>query len=364
MPDAVFTDAKLTGVNFSHANFYGALAKADNANLQQVDLTNANLGSVNLSQGLLKGAKLDAAVLANASLRGADLSPINSVSSSLVKANLQGADFSGAQLFGANLSNAAVALADGVPLFKTSASLAADLDRRELTAEVVEAFTLKGQRLVDCENPSVLVDVAGKQWQIWVDSLIGPNLKRFNKFSLKLSGGAIQVSGLSSLAAEQALFSIPATYSAALDKKQLASGLLQAFRENSYPLPPCRNPSINIKTPGNRWTLYETLSLITVAGLGYTGFQLNTEGSDIHVYGAQVTVIRPAANGSLTLVPLPVQTTLLTAAALDDNTTCPNQKSYGANRISGATWEEMMTAVAPPPPPACIPSPNTWCTTQ
>jgi len=362
MPDAILTDAKMTGVNLSHANFYGASAKADNATMQQVDFTNANLGSVNLTQGRLKGARMDAADLVNAVFVGADLTPTTDlIASSLVQANLQGADFTGAQLAGANLSNAAVALADGVRLFKAPASLSADLDRRELSAEVVEAFTGKGYRLVDCEDPSVLLDEKGKRWQIWLTIAVGPSGSRFRKFGLALSGATITVTGLSTTEAPKTLFTIPGTYAATLDKKLLASGLLSAFRTNGFALPPCFNPSINVKTAGSSWDLGEALSLITVAGLGYTRYGLKTAGVEIQVSGAEITVIRPDASGSLTLVPLPVQPTKLAASAFNDSTTCPNQKSYGANVASGTSWEDMMTAVAPPPPPSCIPSPTSWC---
>jgi len=362
MPDAVLTDAKMTGVNLSHANFYGALAKADNATMQQVDFSNANLGSVNLAQGRLKGAKMDAANLVNAILKDADLTTTHDlISSSLVQSNLQGADFTTAKLGGANLSNAAVSLADGVVLFKAPASRTANLDRKELTAEVVTAFTSKGYHLVDCQDPQVVLDQSGSKWQIWLGSSVGPSGSRYSKFALATSGTEIQVSGIPSTGPNVALFKVAKAYSATLDKKLLASGLLEAFRTNKYPLPPCLNPSIDVKTAGSRWMLGESLSLVTVAGLGYTGYNLILEGSDIQTYGSEVTIIRPDTGGGLTLVPIKLKPTLLVADAFDNNTTCPNQKSYGANKQSGTSWKDMMTAVSPPPPPACIPSPTSWC---
>lgn len=362
MPDAVLTDAKLTGVNMSHANFYGATARADNATMQQLDLSNANLGSIDLSQGRLRGVKLDASDLVNAVLRGADLTPTpDQIASSLVQANLQGADFTAAKLGGANLSNAAVSLQDGVVLFKAPSSLAGDLDRRELSAEVVAAFTANGQHLIDCTDPSVFVDQASSRWQIWLSSPVGPSGDRYDKFQLQRSGAELQVSGLSATAAPKALFRVSASYADTLDKRLLASGLLAAFRNGSYPLPPCYNPAVNVRSAGTRWTLGESLTVVTVAGLGYTGYNLVLEGSDIQAYGSEVTIIRRDQNGSLTLVPMTLKPTVLDASSFDDFTTCPNQKSYGANRASGTSWKDMMTAVAPPPPPACIPSPTSWC---
>jgi len=362
MPDAILTDTKLTGVNMSHANFYGALAKADNATMQQIDMSNANLGGLNLSQGRLRGAKLDAVDLVDANLTGADLTPTaDQISSSLVQSNLQGANFTGAKLGGANLSNAAVAFAQGVMLFKAPASLAGDLDRRELSAEVIGAFTSSGQHLIECNDPAVFLDVAGTKWQIWLSSSVGPNGARFQKFSLTLSSGKIKVAGLSSTAAPVQLFDADKVFVDTLDKKLMASALLAQFRSQSYPLPGCINPMISVKTAGSLWNISETLSMITVAGIGYTGFNLAVEEGAIQAYGSEVTIIRRDEGGSLTLVPVPIRATTIAAENLDNLTTCPNQRSYGANVASGATWKQMMTAVAPPPPPACIPSLYTFC---
>lgn len=362
MPDAVLTDAKLTGVNMSHANFYGALAKADNATMELMDFSNANLGSLNLSQGRLRGVKMDAADLVNSVLVGADLTPTSTqISSSLVQANLQGADFTAAKLGGANLSNAAVSLAEGVVLFTAPNTLAGDLDRRELSAEVIAAFVAGGQHLIECTDPSVFIDLAGSRWQIWLSSAIGPSGGRYDKFALKLGSSNIQVSGLSSTGAPKALFTLDSSFAETLDKRLLASALMAEFRRQSYPLPPCYNPSVNVQTPGSRWSIGESLNLITIAGIGYTGFNLLLEGNAIQTYGSEVTIVRRDEGGSLTLVPMPLHATKLDASAFDDFTTCPNQKSYGANKSSGATWKQMMTAVSPPSPPACIPSPVTWC---
>ncbi|MCB1057389.1 MAG: pentapeptide repeat-containing protein [Acidobacteria bacterium] len=365
MPDAVLTDAKLTGVNFSQGSFYGSLAKADNATLEQADFTNANLGSLDLTQGRLAGAKLDAANLVNAVLTGADLRPTTGgIGASLVSANLQGANFEGAKLGSANLANAAVALDEGVPLFQAATSISADLDRRELSAEVVQAFAAGGRQLVSCTNPQVQVDSPGIEWQIWLTSAVGPGdgqAPKFSKFLLKKSGATIEVKGLLSTTTPTLLFTVAAAYVDSLDDGLLASGLLAEFGAADYRLPGCSNPWITVDAPGSRWRLRETLDAATVTGLGYTGYSLIVEGDAIQVYGSEITVIRPDGNGSLSIVPVPVKPTVLSADAFNDSTTCPNQHSYGANVASGTSWKEMMTAVKPPSPPSCIPSPTRWC---
>lgn len=361
MADTVLTDAKLTGVNLSHSSFYGASAKADNATMELIDLSNSNLGSLTLTQGRLKGARLDASSLVNAKLVGVDLTPTGQgVAASLVQANLQGADLTGARLAGANLSNAAVALDDGVPLFKAAKSLAASLDQRELSAEVANSFSSSGHPLLGCQNPQVVVDRPGMSWQIWLNSAVGLTGTKYAKFALATSGAQIVVQGLNPTLAPAELFRVDKSYSTTLDKELLASGLLAAFRAAQYPLPPCSNPSIAVHTAGSRWELREALTAVTVAGLGYTAYRIVAQPSDLETYGSEVTIVRPDGKGSLTLAPLPIQPTALSATSFDDSTTCPNQQSYGANVRSGVSWKEMMTAVQPPRPPACIPDPTQW----
>jgi len=50
VPNAVFTNANLYAVDMSGVNWYGASAKGNNADLEDVNLSNANLGSMDFSQ--------------------------------------------------------------------------------------------------------------------------------------------------------------------------------------------------------------------------------------------------------------------------------------------------------------------------
>lgn len=363
MPDTILTDAKLTGVSFSHASFYGALARADNATMELIDFSNANLSGLTLTQGRLKGAKLDAANLVNAKLIGVDLTATGQgIAASLVQSNLQGVDFTDARLGGANLSNAAVALDQGVPLFKAPSSLAGSLDQRELSAEVAAAFSDSGYVLAACQNPEVIVDQTGRSWQVWLNAAVGPaSGPRFAKFALETKSGQIAVSGLLPTAAPTFLFNAPATFAATLDKRQLASALLAAFTTAGYRLPPCVNPAVSLVTAGSSWRLRETLTTVTVASLGYTGYGLALEGGEIQAYGTEVTIIRPDAQGSLGLTPVAINKTNLSPSSLDSSSICPNQQTYGANVAGGVSWKDMMTAAKPPRPPVCIPSLLTWC---
>lgn len=360
--DAKLTDAQLTGVNLSHASFYGGNADADNAVMTHVDFANANLGSADLTQGNLEGARLDGASLVNAILSGANLRPFEGViGASLVQASLQGADLTEAQLQGANLANAAVALDAGVPLFPVAADLAADLDRRELSAEVVGAFAEHGIELLPCIDPRVLVETVGGSWRIALRKAVGPTGATYRTFALRRVSGGVEVSGTTLFGAPVELFTAEGDYAGALDDGLLASGLLAAFRDSDYPLPPCANPWIGVVSAGSSWELTEELSSANAASRGYTGFRWVAEEGAIQVYGSLITVVRPNGAGQLTLEVVPVGPTKIDPSSFDDTTTCPNQSSYGANVAAGLTWKQMMTAVAPPKPPNCIPSLGEWC---
>lgn len=363
MRNAVLTSCEMTGVNMSHASFYGT-AKADGATLQQVDWTNANLGGANLSQGKMKGARLDASNLVNANLRGADLTPVSGyLASSLVRANLQGADFSGAKLVGANLSSAAVALDNGVPLFaqKSAQGLVPDLDSGLLTAELATAFSGHGYGLPPCENPRIVAVQPGGQWQILLSSAVGAG--KYKQFALAKTamGNKINVTGVKTGIGEPVLFTVSGNYADMLDKQLPPSDLLKDFARNGYPLPPCSNPTVTVSQAGQKWSVKRIATSIDSAGLGYSAFTLMKNGTAIKCYGSEILVVQEDSQGQLSLAIFPVLKTGLSGDNFDDNTTCPNQSSYKANKDAKITWEEMMTAVNPPKPPDCIPSPFKWC---
>lgn len=358
--NASFSGAVLTGVNMSHSNFYGSEARADGASLQQVNWTYANLATVDLTgQGSMRGARLDGANLINAKLVGRDLSPASSSqTTSLIKANLQGTDFEGAQLYGANLANAAIGLGDGVPLFAvdSSAILVNDLDARQLSAEVVEAFTGHGQPLPACENPRVIVLSEGRSWQINTRRPVGD--ARYNNFDLAYASGTIEVTGYPGA---EKLFSVSDTFAKTLDRELTASELLATFAENGVALPPCTNPQITVTSAGTSWKIDRETTSASQVGLGYSAFRLSVEDSEIQVAGNRILVVQEDGQGQLSVAEFDVHETVIGPENLDDDTVCPNQKSYKANVEAGIPWKAMMTAPNPPAPPDCIPSPTRWC---
>ena len=170
MADTVLTGANLYAVDLSGAHWYGGQARADNANLEQVNLAKANLATLDLSQARLYGADLSYANLVNTNFsQAAFLATTGLKPASLAFANLQGANFTEARLGPATLTNANVALdlgggLAGTPLFRALARFRADLDRSLLPPELKQAFQDNGYALRG--SPTVTPVKPGQSWLI------------------------------------------------------------------------------------------------------------------------------------------------------------------------------------------------------
>jgi len=92
-------DAKLANANLYEANL-------EDANLLHANLYKANLAESNLTRAVLYEANLTNADLRGANLEGAYLAGTNLTNAKLNRANLTNADLRGAILIGANLQNA------------------------------------------------------------------------------------------------------------------------------------------------------------------------------------------------------------------------------------------------------------------
>ncbi|NHB89757.1 pentapeptide repeat-containing protein [Photorhabdus tasmaniensis] len=167
MPNAILTGANLYAVDMSGAHWYGSNARADNANLEQVNLSNANLATMNFTQARLYGANLSYANLVGTNFSKAMLEPTQGLKpASLAFASIQGTIFTEAKLTGANLTNGAVALPfeeagkklTGVPLFSTALELMSSLDNGVISKELRQVFTdngyslLSGAKIIDKQN--------------------------------------------------------------------------------------------------------------------------------------------------------------------------------------------------------------------
>ncbi|MBQ4773887.1 hypothetical protein F9U44_20505 [Pectobacterium versatile] len=173
MPNAILTNANLYAVDMSGAHWYGSTARADNANLEQVNLSNANLATMDFTQARLYGANLSYANLVNTVFRKAILSPTQGQKpSSLAFASMQGADFGEAKLGGANLTNAAVSLdltvagqtSVGTPIFTLDSSLRTTLNSAVVSAALRQAFVDSGYPLLG--NATITVKQNNASWLI------------------------------------------------------------------------------------------------------------------------------------------------------------------------------------------------------
>lgn len=202
MPNADLTSANLVAVELPRAQWYGAAARADGADLTDANLSQANLATMDLSQVKMNGAVLSSANLVNTNLRGASLGQSSdSRFVSLASASLQGADLTSATLPGADLSGAAVALSIsgpaktfvGVPLFDiTDTSLTSDLDGRQVSTKLKNAFINAGYPVID--TATITVVGAGRQWSIDNYDTSGSSLQQaYGTFSLLLRTGQTRV---------------------------------------------------------------------------------------------------------------------------------------------------------------------------
>ncbi len=172
MPNADLTGANLYAVDMSGAQWYGSNARADNANLELINLSNANLSTMNFTQARMYGANLSFARVVGTNFTGAKLTPTTQLrSSSFSFASMQGSIFTAAQIGGSNLTNAAVSLqlntpvsAVGVPLFPLDIKFIETLDKKKISQELRDAFIDNGYPLIDLAR--VVVNAAGVQWNI------------------------------------------------------------------------------------------------------------------------------------------------------------------------------------------------------
>ena len=153
---ADLTDANLSGVNLSTTNIFGIVdginilekTKLKGANLTNANLTNINLIAVDISEAILNGADLTGAKLErvkanNATIEDVDLSfknlsKIRLIDSHLSRTIFSDANLSNAKLMGANLSDADL----------TDANLTyADLANANLTGAIFHMANLTGANL-------------------------------------------------------------------------------------------------------------------------------------------------------------------------------------------------------------------------
>ena len=344
--NAVLTEANLAKTSFAGAQLYGT-ALLDHANLQQADFSNSILAGLNLNEAQLRGAIFDGAILVNASLREVYLTPTTDGNATrLVGANLIGTDFRGAHLDGANLDNAVVALSQGVPLFVLAQlpTWGPDLDRNHVSAALRAVFQENGQPLR--ESAAVYTVTLGSEWVI----------EQYPTYALTLDThlGRLSVA-ISSV--EVLTIPVSAAVVSALDKATVPPELVNAIESLGAAL--SASAEIDVVTAGSAWSLTQVPSLANA--VGYSRLSLAIADGNLMAFAIELMVTRLGPDNKLQLEIVDVEPTKLTPAELGNATVCPNRATYGENVARGTSWTSMMTAPAPPAPPACVPSPDRWC---
>ncbi len=345
--NAVLTEASLVKTSFSGAQLYGT-ALLDHADLQEADFSNSILAGLNLNEAHLRGAIFDGAILVNASLREVDLTPtVGGNATRFTGANLIGTDFRGAHLNGANLDNAVVALSQGVRLFilKQLASWGPDLDRNHVSASLRGVFQDSGQPLR--ESAAVYTVTLGSEWVI----------EQYPTYDVTLDPHSGQLSvAISSVK----VLTIPGSAGviSALDKATIPQELVNAIESLGAGL--ATSAEVDVLTGGSAWAITQIPSIANA--VGYSQLSLAIADGNLTVFGTELMVSRLGPDNQLQLEIVDVEPTKLTADELGPATICPNRFSYAKNLALNTPWTEMMTAPSPPAPPACVPSPDRWCT--
>jgi uncharacterized protein YjbI with pentapeptide repeats len=341
--NAVLTEANLVKTSFAGAQLYGT-ALLDHANLQQADFSNSILAGLNLNEAHLRGAIFDGAILVNAHLREVDLTPTaDGNATRFVGANLIGTDFRGAHLDSANLDNAVVALSQGVPLFVLTqlASWGPDLDRNHVSPALRGVFQENGQALR--ESAAAYTVTLGSEWVIeqypTYDLALDPHLGRLS----------VAISSV-----EVLTISVSAPVVSALDNATLPQELVSAIESLGAAL--SASAQIDMVTAGSAWSLTQVPSAANA--VGYSRLSLAIADGDLTVFGIELMVSRLGPDNKLQLEIVDVELTQLTPDELSPATICPNHSNFAR----GTSWTKMMTAPSPPAPPACVPSPDRWCT--
>ncbi len=354
MPDAVFTDANLYGVNMSGVSWYGKNAKADNADLQEVNFSNANLSTMNFTQARMNGCNFDFANAVDTIFKGAILRP--SASSRQVSfsfANLQGAVFSEAVIADAVFTNAGISMNDG-PYFNLSPVFIKDLDSAVITDGLRKAFSDNGYVLDN--DAFITVDTTGKYWIIKNGASVDNPI--FNIVNVQnvvaVYGRPIGVH----------LFDLSVSFIPDLDAMRISDGLKEAFKDNGFPLIDSASVDFVVKK-GEMWHIKDFIEDSETLQKGYVEFYIVNKKNSLYTYGITLMFVRTGDNHTMEQVRASLATTRLTPDLLNENTTCANGQKlkvyFNQKPFKKVTWEQIMTATTPPRPPKCIPDPWHWC---
>jgi uncharacterized protein YjbI with pentapeptide repeats len=375
MPGAVLTGVNLYAVLASGAQFYGDGARVDgSAILEEVQLNDANLSNLDFTQAQLFGANLSGSHLFNARFNRANLTPsAGGVAANLSSANLPGADFTDAQLYGASLSNAAVAVnlapqgapqQGGVYLF----SLPYPLDTNTLAQYVAELNSAAAQFSLNPQGDASTL-------QTYLTALAKGDLAPIAGAFL-LQQPPIKLSSQAQLEVVEPgnvwqIVDQSAGYTLWTDVDENAATVLYvapsltltqaAFHHNGITLR--WQTSVSIATAGTQWEIDNDSENPQNLDLGYVRFIAWSSGNVLDVYGTAIHVERLGDRNQLQIDTETCNVTVLAVTNMDAETICPNGVKLSVNQTaSGETWDaRWLRAPTPPSPPTCVPTDYGWC---
>lgn len=328
---AVFTGAKMvntvaTSAGFSSADFTGAAwtggsATGAHADLETAVLADAYMVETDFTQAQIFGTSFVNSVLIQTKLQGSTIGPgEDGQPTNFSGAQLQGTQFAGSNLDGVLLGGAAVALAQGVPLFVMPLSYQSDLTSQGLPT-VAKYFAQQGYPL------GASASIASAQaWSIDNSSDQQPNAtKSFLVWNKSQNLGVFD--GSTNLF----LFNLNENMVPFL-KNPPPQVLVRAFARNR-----CDLAATAVISPANFWLI--TNSQDAPGPVVYQSIKIFAQTDGLHVYGATTLWLADYPNAGA----VAFGSTLGIQSALNPQSICPNGYPRAAFDNGLFTWEQMMT---------------------
>jgi len=368
MPNAIFKEANLYGVNMAGINWYGAKASAENAELQLVNFTNANLATMNFAQARLYGCNFDYANLISTNFRKANLtSGAGGKRVSFAYANIQGADFMDSEIVDTVFTNAAIALNDG-PYFTLQYDNLNDLmkllnQNGPVPDSLRSQFEQKGLPLG--QDATLELYFTNCYWYI-----NNPSNLQYVKYTLYLAGDVIKVGGGTIGVHLFSIDNVAAESITSLNKGMISDTIKKEFANKGYEL----IAKVSIKANSildKKWYLDNATHDKTKIQKGYLEFVIKTieNSSDntyrLYVYGSTLATVKVTEDNTLQQETTYLATTKIIQNLMKEDTVCPSGQKVSiltdSRKNVRMTWEDALTANTLPKEPTCIPDPFHWC---
>lgn len=359
LPNAVLTDANLSGVTAERVQLYGNRVRFDGAILDHADFAHANLANSSIGVTALYGVNLSAANLIGCTVTGADLTHgVN-----LSQANLHGTDFTGSRLDGAKLQSAAVSvsLAAGIAgtyLFTVAPS--PDV-LAELTAAAEPVTVAAGDPAVD-DCAALLRDHEIAQVRTLFGGK-GVNLSASATIQQTADSEAWRIVDMGPSAEYRVWRGVDEDDEEAVLVAPSAPRLEKAFRDSGAA--GALRLQFTVSTLGlaaNQWRLDNDSDNPANLQLGYATLFVTRTAEGLLFYGTTLRIVRMGDGNTSQIVPCAFEPTRLgSGACLGPATICPNGQTLEINKKQGVPLEKMLRMLEPVTPPTCVPSSRGWC---